>query len=159
MIFFDIDGTLMDNEAAERAAAVEFHRLYMGVFPVSPEKFVDSWRTTTEKHVRRYLSGELSFQGQRRERLKELFTHIRHLSDTEADSLFEAFLDCYQKSWSLFSDVESCLDRIAGFGLGIISNGDSCQHRRKLTALGLIDRFSVLTISGEVGISKPTVSN
>ncbi|PKN26405.1 MAG: HAD family hydrolase [Deltaproteobacteria bacterium HGW-Deltaproteobacteria-21] len=155
MIFFDIDGTLMDNEAAERAAAVEFHRFHRGVFPESPEEFVDSWRATAEKYVRRYLSGELSFQGQRQERLKELFAHIRHLSDTEADSLFEAYLDCYEKSWSLFSDVESCLERITGFGLGIISNGDSYQQRQKLTALGLIDRFSVITISGEVGVSKP----
>lgn len=155
MIFFDIDDTLLDNRGAERIAAKEFHRLHEDVFPVSPEEFATRWRVATEKHTRRYLLGELSFQGQRRERLKELFTHHHILSDTEADTLFETYLDSYEKNWTLFSDVESCLDQLAGTRLGIISNGQAFQQRRKLIHMGLIDRFSTIIISEELGLSKP----
>ena len=155
MIFFDLDDTLTDNVAAETAAAKEFHQLYTDVFLVSSEEFVNRWRATTEKHVRRYLSGELTFQGQRRERLKELFSHNRCLSDSEADSLFQSYLDHHEKSWKLFSDVEPCLNRLAHFRLGIITNGDSYQQRHKLDLLGLSNRFSVIVISGDTGIHKP----
>jgi putative hydrolase of the HAD superfamily len=155
MIFFDIDDTLIDYRAAEDAAAREFHRLHADIFPELPEVFVDNWRATTEKHVPRYLSGELTFQGQRRERLRDIFSRDRHLTDSEADALFEAYLDCHEKSWRLFSDVESCLNGLASFRLGIISNGDPYQQRRKLELLGLSARFSAIVISGEVGIHKP----
>jgi putative hydrolase of the HAD superfamily len=155
MIFFDIDDTLVDNRRAERIAAMEFHRLHEEVFPVSPEAFATRWRLATEKHSHRYLLGELSFQGQRRERLKELFAHHHILSDAEADTLFETYLDSYEKNWTLFSDVESCLEQLSGTRLGIISNGQAFQQRRKLIHMGLIDRFSTIIISEELGLSKP----
>ena len=155
MIFFDLDDTLLDNRRAERIAAMEFHRLHEDVFPVSPEAFATRWRMATEKHSRRYLLGELSFQGQRRERLKELFAHHHILNDAEADTLFETYLDSYEKNWTLFSDVESCLDQFAGTRLGIISNGQAYQQRLKLIHMGLIDRFSTIIISEELGLSKP----
>jgi putative hydrolase of the HAD superfamily len=155
MIFFDIDDTLLDNQAAESAAAKDFHYLYRSVFPLSPDEFAQNWRIITEKHVQRYLSGELSFQGQRRERLKEIFSHNRILSDAEADNLFQKYLGCYEKNWRLFPDVITCFDRLKDERLGIISNGDSVQQRQKLTATGIIERFSVILISGDIGVSKP----
>lgn len=155
MIFFDIDDTLLDNRGAERAAAMDFHRLHTDIFPMSPEEFAVRWRAATEKHVRRYLLGELSFQGQRRERLKELFAPRVLLSDAEADHLFQSYLISYERNWKLFSDVETCFDQLAGTRLGIISNGESYQQRKKLIVTGLTDRFSIITISEEIGLSKP----
>lgn len=155
MIFFDIDDTLLDNKAAECAAAKEFHRSHGDTFPVSSEEFAYRWRMTTEKHVQRYLSGELSFQGQRRERLKELFAHSRTLTDAEADALFAGYLESYEKNWTLFSDVASCLEQLNGMKCGIISNGDSYQQRQKLKATGIVGHFSVIVISEELGLAKP----
>ncbi len=109
MIFFDIDETLLDNKSAETTAAMEFHKIYQDIFPESPSEFARNWRALTEKHVQRYLAGELSFQGQRRERLRELFSHDRILSDAKADNLFQRYLDAYERSWRLFPDVAFCL--------------------------------------------------
>lgn len=97
MIFFDIDDTLLDNQKAELAAAKEFQLLYKDIFSVSSDEFALNWRSATEKHVRRYLSGELSFQGQRRERLRELFSHNRVLPDDEADYIFQEYLTCLKR--------------------------------------------------------------
>lgn len=155
MIFFDIDDTLLDNQGAESAAAKDFHYLFRGVFPLSPDEFALNWRIITEKHVQRYLSGELSFQGQRRERLREIFSHNRILSDGEADHLFQKYLSCYEKNWRLFPDVATCFEQLKGVRFGIISNGDSIQQRQKLTVTGIIERFSVVLISGDIGTSKP----
>ena len=155
MIFFDIDDTLLDNRGAEFAAAKDFHYQFRGVFPVLPDEFAHNWSIITEKHIQRYFSGELSFQGQRRERLKEIFSHNRILSDAEADHLFQKYLGCYEKNWRLFPDVATCFEQLEGVRLGIISNGDSMQQRQKLTATGIIERFSVVVISGDIGKSKP----
>ena len=155
MIFFDIDDTLLDNQNAELSAAKDFHGLYEDIFPISSDEFALNWQRITEKHVQRYIAGELSFQDQRRERLKELFFHNRILSDEEADQIFQKYLTCYEKNWMLFPDVIPCLEQLAEKKLGIISNGDSLQQRKKLTDTGIIDRFSIITISGDIGVSKP----
>ncbi len=155
MIFFDIDDTLLDNQGAESAAAKDFYYPFKGVFPVSPDEFAHNWRITTERHIQRYLSGELSFQGQRRERLKEIFSHNCILSDGEADDLFQKYLGYYEKNWRLFPDVMTCLEQLRDVRLGIISNGDSIQQRQKLTVTGIIERFSVVLISDDLGTSKP----
>jgi putative hydrolase of the HAD superfamily len=39
--------------------------------------------------------------------------------------------------------------------LGIISNGDKYQQRQKLRDLKILDRFEVIVISDDIGISKP----
>ena len=155
MIFFDIDETLLDNSAAERSAAGKFYALHRDVLQEPLETFIDRWQTLTEHNVQRYLAGELSFQGQRRERLRQVFANKRSLSDTEADTIFNAYLNFYESSWQLFADVEDCLNDLSDFHLGIISNGDAFQQRRKLEALGIADRFATVVISGDVGITKP----
>ena len=155
MIFFDIDETLLNNSAAERAAAAKFHALHKDVLQEPLEAFIDRWQTLTEHNVQRYLAGELSFQGQRRERLRQVFANKRSLSDAEADTIFDAYLNFYENSWQLFADVEDCLNDLSDFHLGIISNGDAVQQRHKLNSLEIADKFKTIVISGEVGITKP----
>ena len=155
MIFFDIDDTLLDNQSAEFAAAKDFQLIYKDTFPVSIDEFAQNWRIITDKYIHRFQAGELTFQDQRRERIKELFIDNLVLSDEEADNIFQKYLACYENHWRLFPDVLSILEYFADYNLGIISNGDSVQQRQKLTSTGIIDRFSVLTISGDIGVMKP----
>jgi putative hydrolase of the HAD superfamily len=155
MIFFDIDDTLLDNQGAEIAAAIEFHQLYSNVFQEPSDEFAYNWRRITEKHVQRYLFGELSFQEQRRERLKEIFSHDRILTDDEADNIFQEYLEAYERNWELFPDVMPSLEQLSKIRLGIISNGDSSQQIQKLIATGIREQFSVIAISEDIGTSKP----
>jgi putative hydrolase of the HAD superfamily len=155
MIFFDIDGTLVDHRGAERAAALAFQRDRAAVFPEAPEDFVARWHRLAEKHVRRYLSGETSFQGQRRARMRELFEEEAELNDAAADELFGAYLERYEENWALYPDVPPCLRGFRGHNLGVISNGDSGQQRRKLETLRIADCFSTVVVSGDIAVSKP----
>jgi len=157
MIFFDIDGTLVDHKEAERVAALAFQRAHGEVFPESPEDFAARWHLVAEKHLRRHLVGEISFQAQRRARLRELFSHHSALTDEDADAVFGEYLKRYEASWRLFADVRPCLAELDGRRLGIISNGDSKQQRQKIEMLGIAGRFSTVVISGDVGSSKPAV--
>lgn len=155
MVFFDLDDTILDHAHAERTAAMEFFRLNRAVFSDPPEEFVARWRTTARKHIGRYIRGELSFQGQRRERIRELFAGRETLTDAEADRLFGSYLLAYEENWRPFPDVARCLADLGGTRVGIITNGDGEQQRKKIDVLGLTTRFSPIVVSGEVGVSKP----
>ena len=156
MVFFDIDGTLMDDDGAVRAACLALRAAPGRLREQPPDDFAAAWLEIAERHFRRYLAGQVSFQEQRRARLREVFGEP--LPDEEADALFAYYLQCQEANWRLFPDVLPCLVRLGGRPVGIISNGDGEQQRRKLERTGIVDRFSPVVISGDVGAAKPAAA-
>lgn len=156
VIFFDIDGTLLDDATAERTAALAFRDQHRSLFASADDAFVHLWRTSAATQWLRYERGELSFTDQRRARMIALFaTAGCVLSPVEADRLFRVYLQHYEQSWSLFPDVLPCLDALASLPLGIISNGDQAQQLAKLERMGIRSRFATVIVSGAVGVAKP----
>jgi len=154
MILFDIDDTLFDNSGSEIKAAKQFYGNNPGLEHFADQDdFVGQWCATTETYLQMFIDGQLSFQEQRRQRLRDIFRQPFH--DKKADALFEQYLGLYEDSWELFADAIPCLDRLAPLGLGIISNGNSSQQRQKLAELGIIDYFDIIVVSEDIGISKP----
>ncbi|RPI75044.1 MAG: HAD family hydrolase [Desulfobacteraceae bacterium] len=155
-LFFDIDGTLLDEDAAEHKAAMAFQKEHAELFLQPPDVFADAWRRLTEFHVQRFLKGEISFREQRIARMQALFAGVgRKLAEEEAGTLFKAYLKHYEANWCLFGDVQDCLQALKGRSLGIISNGDSRQQRQKLDQLHIRELFDPVIISSDLDISKP----
>ncbi len=155
-VFFDLDGTLLDDDAATRAGALAILQRRRAVFDLSDDAFIWRWKDLTTKHWRRYERGEVTFAEQRRARVIDLFrTAGRTLSAADADDLFQVYVRHYEQNWRSFPDVLPCLDALDGRSLGVISNGDPIQQREKLERIGLLHRFTTVTISGAVGVSKP----
>ncbi len=111
MIYFDIDDTLLDYRTSQDLAAFEFAKKYSSHID-EPETFPAVWDEITERHMARYLSGELSFQEQRRCRIRECLR--LDLSASESDKIFDEYYQIYEDSWRLFPDVESALLRLSG---------------------------------------------
>jgi len=159
IVFFDVDGTLLDHDPAVRAGVEVFWAEHRELFGGSREQFLERWQALAEKHVRRYFDGELTWRGQRLARMKEMFGEAGvSLTDAEAYRHFTVYLRAYEEAWSLYDDVLPCLDALAalpGMRLGVVSNGDPSQQRRKLDRAGLSDRLRPVVISGDIGISKP----
>jgi putative hydrolase of the HAD superfamily len=151
VVLFDLDGTLLDHDAAQTSAARSVHDSQGLRAPLVD--FIADWRAAERRHYPRFLSGEIGLEEQRRARLREVLDC--DLSDEAADALFVGVLAAYEAAWSLFPDVLDCLDSLAGHRLGVITNGDSTQQRRKLTATGIADRFSFVLVSGDCGHAKP----
>jgi len=154
MIFFDIDGTLMDHPHAEAAGALGFRGEYTAFESLTPEEFTSLWHHLAEKHMNRFLAGDTDNRGQRRDRLRELFATVEAEID-DIDAAFEHYLSHYRAHWRLYPDALTCLDALDGRPLGIISNGDSAAQRAKLDRLEIADRFEVVAISGDIGVAKP----
>lgn len=157
MLFFDIDETLIDQRKAEAVAAERLLGAYRELLPAGMDsaEFNRRWRALREKHAAAFLEGRVSLTEQRRRRIRELFQGGSALSDAAADACFALYEEHYRSSWSLFDDVPPCLNELAGYRLGIISNGSVEQQKRKLCQTGIEDFFSVVVISEEVGAAKP----
>jgi putative hydrolase of the HAD superfamily len=150
-ILFDIDDTLVDHSSAFQAATVALHDATASTVPF--DAFLTAWSSAHRRHFDRYLAGEVSYEEQGLARIRE--TVGERLSDRSAADLWSVYYTSYEAAWTLFADVVPCLDVLAGYRLGIISNGQGAQQRRKLLRTGIADRFHVSVISGDHGCPKP----
>jgi len=71
-------------------------------------EFLLAWYPAQESHYARYYAGEISFQDQRRERLREVTDPT--LAEDAADRIFALFSDAYEANWTLFKAAVPCLD-------------------------------------------------
>ena len=149
MIFFDLDGTLLDHDAAERQGALAF----AAAFGLDESGFVTLWREASERYMDRFLAGEIDFAEQRRLRLQDLLG--RALSNDQAAEIFGVYLDAYERGWRLYPDVLPCLEGLAGTELGVITNGHRGQQLKKLEATAILANFALVVTSEDAGVAKP----
>jgi haloacid dehalogenase superfamily, subfamily IA, variant 3 with third motif having DD or ED/haloacid dehalogenase superfamily, subfamily IA, variant 1 with third motif having Dx(3-4)D or Dx(3-4)E len=155
VIFFDIDDTLLDYKTSQDKAALVFAKKYANYIQ-SPEDFAGVWDQLTERHMARYLSGEISFQEQRRCRVIESLGLT--LSPQDADRIFDEYYQIYEASWSLFPDVESTLEKLTDFPLAVITNGDRDHQTYKLGKLGILGYFTDVVTPACAGAAKPDIA-
>jgi len=151
LVLFDIDDTLIDHTSAVETGVAALHA-ELGVAS-ELSAFHESWVAAMFEHFPRYLRGELTYEEQRRARMRR--TVDQRLSDADADDMFQHYFLAYQAAWSLFPDVLSCLAALSSHTLGIISNGDGLEQRDKLARTGIADRFQSVLISADSGHAKP----
>ena len=154
MIFFDIDGTLIDHATASATASLRFHDQYGPQIPFPREQFADVWERILMKHFERFCRGELSVWGQRRERMREVFGDPQ-LSDAECDRLYRDFVAEYEPATRAYDDVMPAIEQLKNQRLGIISNGIRDQQIGKLERAGLLQFFPLRVFSEDAGLGKP----
>ena len=154
MIFFDIDGTLIDHASASAAASLNLFDHFAGEIPFAREEFPTVWETALMKHFNRFCRGEISIWEQRRERIREVFAN-RGLTDDESDARYRVFIRHYESLTQPYPDAAPALAQLEGRRLGIISNGAREQQIGKLLRAGLLHHFSTMVFSEDVGLGKP----
>ncbi|MEV6960815.1 HAD family hydrolase [Streptomyces sp. NPDC051207] len=154
-VVWDVDDTLFDYTSADRAgmrghlAAEGLLAAYEGV-----EQALDRWREITDRQWARFAAGEVSFEDQRRDRVRAFID--RDLTDAEADAWFQRYIAHYEAAWALFPDVLPVLDALAGSHRhAVLSNSSLHVQDRKLRLLGVHDRFEAILCAAELGVSKP----
>jgi putative hydrolase of the HAD superfamily len=154
VIFFDLDTTLLDHDAAARAGATKFYETFRPSFKEDLESFLMRWHEVGEKYFQTGEEGrELNHTQSRRARMRAVLSPA--LSDAEADASFKVYLKTYEDNWRMFPDGLPCLEALQDHQLGLITNGVGEQQRSKITKLGLDPYLSTVIISREVDCSKP----
>lgn len=160
LVLFDLDGTLVDHDGAA-AAAVE--QWLTGAGLARAENIagqVLAWHEIAERHLPSYRAGKLTFQGQRRARLREFLPLLgidaTAWPDHRLDEMFADYLAAYEAAWRCFPDVRPCLDNLSGITrVAALSNGDQDQQQDKVTRTGLGGYLEVVLTSGGLGVAKP----
>ncbi|MFF4041997.1 HAD family hydrolase [Streptomyces sp. NPDC001816] len=154
-VVWDVDDTLFDYTTADREG-MRAHLAAEGLLSgyESPEQALVRWREVTDQQWARFSAGEVSFEGQRRDRVRVFLE--QELSDAEADVWFRRYIAHYEAAWSLFPDVLPALDALAASHRhGVLSNSSLTVQEHKLRTLGVRDRFESLLCAAELGVSKP----
>lgn len=160
-VFFDLDDTLCDSDAAWSVATKETFQLLRKYYPdVSEEVITKAWTTVHQELLRQLDAGKGSMAQLRDKRFHCLF-HELDLSIGKITEELNDFLSSrYLASLRLYEDV-SVLEKMPSYHVGIITNGAHDDHTdsqfSKVEQLGLSKRIQSLTISDEVGVRKPNV--
>jgi putative hydrolase of the HAD superfamily len=145
-VFFDLDGTLYDRDAAIlQLAEHQFDELSSDFPHVERKLFI-------EKLV--LLDGH---GHDRTPRLHHALAKVLGFSDSVADRLEDYFRSHYPKFCALTDDTRTTLETLKSRGLkmGIITNGPTLWQSRKIECLGIAPLFDTILISGSEGIEKP----
>ncbi|QKW24093.1 HAD family hydrolase [Kitasatospora sp. NA04385] len=146
-VLFDLDGTLMDHDAAESDGR-EYDRA----------EVLEVWHRLERREYDRYQAGESTLQEQRRLRAAGLAAHLGlgPWPDGRADAWFEGYLWRYRNGWRAYPEVPQVVRELgATRRLGVITNGEGGIQRAKLHAIGLAALAPHTTASGEAGCAKP----
>lgn len=159
VVMFDLDDTVFDHEGA-RDEGLLAHRRAVGL-PGDDSAELARWVALEEEHYPRWLTGELTFDEQRRARARG-FTEPLGVTiggDPDVDAWYTAFVAHYERGWRLYDDAVPCLDelqhRIHGVRFGIITNGHLDFQSSKIAAVALDTRVEHVIASGDVGVAKP----
>lgn len=156
MIFFDIDGTLLDHKGAEQEGIKKFYFSNDFNKICNIEKFREIWVKYSDKNFEKFLNKEYTFEQQRAMRIIDVYNEFnKEISYNEALTEFSNYLNAYEASWRAYEDVIPGLNILNEYKLGIISNGDYEQQCKKLRKMNIDKYFCDIVVAGDVGYAKP----
>lgn len=152
-VLFDLDGTLVDHEAAARAGALTLAR-HRGL--AEPEEQWRRWHDIERQWFTRFELGTVTHTQQRVGRCRE-FLGEPALSDAEALGVYETYLAAYRDAWRAYDDAHDALTRAINSGrtVGVFTNGVREMQQAKLQRTGLGDERIILLPTVELGEAKP----
>ena len=152
-LLIDLDDTLLDDRGSMATSVLQFRQEHNLAKDEDDESLVARWDETGRTLWRRLALGEVTFEEQRRLRLRQVFQ--LDLSDQDADALFADYLTLYEKSWSLLPGAGEFLLATAHLPRVILTNGRRQQAQRKLEKCGLTSQFTGLVTPDDSGARKP----
>ncbi|MGC5344479.1 HAD family hydrolase [Streptomyces sp. DT24] len=154
-VLWDVDDTLFDYTSAAATGLsrhIEAEGLPDGYGSV--QEAAAAWEMITRRQWERFAARETDWLGQRRDRARDFLG--RPLTDDEADDWFARHVGHFESAWALFPDAVPVLDALAdGFRHAVLSNSSLHHQERKLSVLGVRDRFETVLCAAELGLSKP----
>lgn len=157
MIFFDLDGTLLDQKHAQNLGCEFLYKKYGFSRKDNLIGFLAKWDQLTKFYYDLYLKRQCTYEEQRVHRIIDLFQFYNiEMNGINPLQYYNEYLQIFESSWTLYDDVTTSLNALhSNYKLGIITNGDVTQQTQKLENTGIINYFSTIVAAGEFDFSKP----
>lgn len=155
-VYFDLDDTLLDHRAAERAALADCHTRFADHFEGHDLAEVQAtYHAGNVPLWRRYAAGEIDRDDVQRLRFEALIEAFDLALDPA--ELGEAYLGCYAERWQWTDGAESAFHAVAErYPVGLLTNGFAEVQHAKLDRFPVLrERAQSVVISEEVGVMKP----
>ncbi|MFG1699936.1 HAD family hydrolase [Nonomuraea sp. NPDC049309] len=147
-VLFDLDGTLLDHRGAADAAIASWAA---GRFPGHPRlaEVPALWAALEEPYLAMWRAGRCTVGEQRRLRLSALCAELDVPAPGDLDAAYGEFLVRYRRSCRAFPDAADAVAELAGFALGVLTNGGQRAQEAKVRAIGLEGKVGPV-LTGEV---------
>jgi HAD superfamily hydrolase (TIGR01549 family) len=152
-LLIDLDDTLLDDRGAMAAAVLEFREKHDLVRHVADRALAARWDEVGRSLWQKLSPGEVTFEEQRRVRLREVFS--LDLPDENADALFADYLRFYERNWSLLPGAMEFLAGTSHLPKVVVTNGRRRQAQQKLELCGVASEFKALVTPDDCGARKP----
>ena len=155
-VIFDLDDTLFDHGGSVRTALTT----WLPQVPAADlPQLTRAWFDLEHVHYESWRAGHISFDEQRRRRIRDFWLHLgRQLAPhDDLDSLFASYLTHYEHAWQAFDDARPALVELNGLGFltAVLTNGSTAQQNAKVDRIGLRARLCAVITSEELGVAKP----
>lgn len=156
-VIFDLDDTLFDHTTS---AGTALRRWVADLGIDWSDELSVRWFEIEQECYDRFVTGQLTHQGQRRARLHAFLPVLGRpvpSEDVQLDEIFEGYLRHYRSSWAAFPDALPALEVAQGNGwrIGVLTNGSTVQQNAKLAAIGLAPYVEVVATTESLGFGKP----
>jgi len=153
-ILFDLDDTLLDDLAAKQHYMPKLYNHFKNIIKHPELTFYAKWKEAVPKYHKMYTDGIMTFEQQRKERVRDSFGNA-DISDSIVSDVVKTFDQYFKEGWKPFYNTLDILEYFKQEDLGIITNGSSKQQNEKIDILGIRHYFKCIIISDEVGVAKP----
>ena len=157
LVAFDLDDTLLDHRAAERAALGDVHRRFAEHLGGHALDHVHAtYRAHNVPLWREFGAGRITSADLKRLRSERTLGALG-AAGLDAVAFSDAYLDRYAAHWRW---AEGALDAYravaARYPVGVLTNGFTEQQRAKLARLPEVEALAAFAVvSEEVGVMKP----
>ena len=156
-VYFDLDDTLLDHRAAEKAALADCCRTFASHFNGHDVAHVqETYHAHNVPLWRQYAAGDIGRAEVQRLRFERLHTALG-LDGLDPADLGQTYLDRYAAHWCWTDGAEAAFHAIADrFNVGLLTNGFADVQHAKLDRFPVLrERAAAVVISEEVGVMKP----
>lgn len=154
-IYFDLDDTLLDHRAAEKAGLSDVHTHFSFFETIDLDVLVDTYHAVNSVQWKQYSRGEVTRNQLQRNRFEQTLQRL-NLDTGRYKEVGRYYVTCYCKHWQWIPGAKEGYEHIAeSYPVGILTNGFAETQRKKFDAFGLNSTADYTVISEEVGALKP----
>ena len=158
-LLVDIDDTVVDWIGPARDAVIATVATHRALAGSDPARLADRFLEIVEETHALWMSGELSVDRLRAERIRRLVKESgsAELDDSEAEELANDYRVAYLRACRPVDGAAELLTEVRRRGVRVVAvtNNLVAEQERKLRDTGMRDLFDGLVISEAAGVSKP----